>query len=94
MAVFSTRYAFLGTLSIEIDRIVVDPIEDPPNLGRSIDLHSSIELSVAIWSVSAVAGRMGRHIDAMKSHTHRRTDALHCKSFCMFGIARDHLHLS
>ena len=42
MAVFSTRYAFLGTLSIEIDRIVVDPIEDPPNLGRSIDLHSSI----------------------------------------------------
>ena len=82
-------------LSIEIGRLVVDPIEDLPNLGRSIDLHSSIELSVAICSVSVVAGRMGRHIDAaMKSHTHRRTDALRCKSFCMFGIARDHLHLS
>ena len=81
-------------LSIEIGRLVVDPIEDLPNLGRSIDLHSSIELSVAIWSVSAVAGRMGRHKDAMKSHTRRRIDALHCKSSCMFGIARDLLHLS
>ena len=94
MAVFSTRYAFLGTLSIESDRIAVDPIEDPPSLGRSMELHSSIGLSVALWSASAVAGRMGRHKDAMKSHTRRRIDALHCKSFCMFGIARDRLRLS
>jgi hypothetical protein len=94
MASVLMRYAFLGTLSIESDRFVVVPIEDPPSPVLSSRLHSSIELSAAIWFVSEVAGRMGLHKDAMRSHIHRKTDVLHCKSSCMFGIAKDLLRLS
>ena len=93
MAVFWKRYAFSGTLSIESGWIAVGPIEDPPNPDLSSRLDSSIGLNAATWLVSAVPGRMGRHIDAMKSHTRHKTDVMHCRSFCMYGVARGLMYL-